>query len=413
MDAVKIKKHKKILGMSLVIILVLGGFWYKNRPRPEEVDFETMILNAQVAMESVPQDTPWTSEVLERFMPRLYVAKDSYKPVDFYSAYVTNSSLYKEGDKKELVKERATREDVTLYSSHKNYYLDYQVPYKKLLTDQDTGEDISSKFYGRVYRSVLDSNLGEIPLLYLKYNFAYPYSGLPEGTKWWKKIGAHLIGNPMTWHELDIHGAVHIVLHEESMTPLGVILAQHNHHRVYLKTIDFQWPEDDHLEIIVAKYSNEPYLLTDGTERYERVVGNPMDISFLFGLADKEPLAGGYDFIPKVEDAVVVEGQLLQLAFDDPLYRSVMSLGERKSVLGFSTWFMDGPPGMDFYAMPDLLDLSNTLAFWYIDDQDETYKKMLEETDLSSMNLEIEDLLIYQKKKMYQHLKEIIEELEM
>jgi hypothetical protein len=403
------KLRKRYIALGLLAVVVVGtAYWYANRPDYEDFDFEAMILEADIQMESVPQEDPMTSDLLERFKPRLYVAKDSYKPVDFYADYVDQSTLYRteDGDKI-LVSDQATTEELMTYSGESDYYIDYQIPYQQLLVE-DYQSSNSPKFYGRVYRSELKTESEAIPLLFLKYSFAYPYSGLPEGTKWWKKLGGNIIGNTMTWHELDIHGAVHIVLHEETLKPLGVILAQHNHHRVFLNEIDIEWPEDERLEIVVAKYSNEPYLLTDGQERYERVVGNPFDIEFLFGITDKEPLTAGSDCVPKLEDTVEIEGEIVQLAFDDPLYTSSMGLGDRKTILGFRTWFMDGPPGMDFYAMPALLDLSNTMAFWYINPEDAEYLKLLNETELSFMTMEIGDLLAHQKQQMVQHLQEIL-----
>ncbi len=85
-----------------------------------------------------------------------------------------------------------------------------------------------------------------------------------------------------------------------------------------------------------------------------------MDIEFLFGLIDEVPLTAGYDCVPKVEDTIEIDSQLIQLPFDAPLYTSVIGLGNRKRIFDvFSAWFMDGPPSMDIYAMPALLDLSN------------------------------------------------------
>jgi len=399
-------KHYTIL--IIIMIVLLGLNTYINRPS-SDLDFETMILNADITMENISQEESIATELLERYMPRVYVAKDSYKPVDFYEQYVENSTLYSLDDKKTLIKTDVTKADLIENKDKKSYYLDYQVDYKSLLNSLEDSTEIPSKVYGRVYRSTLESEDASVSLLYLKYSFAYPYSGLPEGTTWWKKAGAGLLGNPMTWHELDIHGAIHIVLYEDTLEPVGVILAQHNHHRVYLNKMDLDWPEDQRLPIIVAKFSNEPYLLTDGKERYERVVGNPMDIEFLFGLTDKEPLTAGYDCVPKVEDTIEMDSELIQLPFDDPLYTSVMGLGDRKKILGvFRAWFMDGPPGMDFYAMPALLDLSNTLVFWYIDPEDETFKSLYESAELSFTNMDIEMLLDYQREKMVQNILEII-----
>lgn len=162
------------------------------------------------------------------------------------------------------------------------------------------------------------------------------------------------------------------------------------------------------MEIAIAKYSNEPYMVTDGKSRLERATGNPFDIAYLFALSDREPLTAGYDYVPSIEESLIVEGEIIQLPLDDPLYVSVLGLGNRPSIFGYSAWFMSGPPGMDFYAMPDLLDLSNTLAFWYINLKDETIVDLLHQARLDFRSMDIEQVLKYQKVQMLEALEGII-----
>ncbi len=122
---------------------------------------------------------------------------------------------------------------------------------------------------------------GETGLIFLKYTLVFPYSGLPSATSQLKLAGSNIIGDPLAWHELDIHGAIHVVLEEETMTPVGIILAQHNHHRVHVVNDDLEWPADNQVSIAFGKYSNEPYLADlNGDSRIERTVGNPMEMDF-------------------------------------------------------------------------------------------------------------------------------------
>ncbi|UCG38966.1 MAG: hypothetical protein JSV00_01665, partial [bacterium] len=53
----------------------------------------------------------------------------------------------------------------------------------------------------------------------------------------------------------------------------------------------------------------------------------------------------------------------------DPLYTSRMLLGEPRPFLGMYLG-RDGPPGSDYYTVPRLLPLGNTLKFSYLHDGD-------------------------------------------
>jgi hypothetical protein len=410
MTTEKRKRKHKMKAIILILGLIIGALIYVNNWNSpgDDFDFEAMILEADIDMVSIAQEDPLTISLLEKYKPRLYVAKDSYKPMDFYADYVVNSSLKQEGEETVLIKELASKDDLLTFKNDKSYFIDYQGDYKTLLTADQSLESIERPYYGRAYKSNLVAGDKSMPLVFLKYNMAYPYSGLPDSSSWWKKLGADVIGNPLTWHELDIHGAIHIVLNGDSYEPLGVILAQHNHHRVFLKDLDFTWPEDNQVEIVIAKYSNEPYMMTDGKSRLERAIGNPFDIAYLFGLSNREPITGGYDYVPSIEESLIVEGKIVQLPFDDPLYVSVLGLGDRPSILGYSTWFMSGPPGIDFYAMSDLLDLSNTFAFWYINPEDEKFVELFNNTEFDFMSMDIGPLLDYQKVQMVEALEGIV-----
>ncbi len=61
-----------------------------------------------------------------------------------------------------------------------------------------------------------------------------------------------------------------------------------------------------------------------------------------------------------------------------------MGLGDRKKILGiFRTFYLDGPPGIDFYTLPDMLDLAELMAFWDIDISDKVYKEIYSNSELS------------------------------
>lgn len=376
-------KTKYLILTGIIIGLVMFLKW-QFRVKGESF-FSQMIDQAENDMVALDQDD-YTRDLLERFKPTIYVDQTSFKPLDFYEDILPNASLMKSGMFDKKISDSISRDMLWDYHRKPLYYFDYQVSHSDELAR------IAKKvpIYGRVYKSYLEDK----ELVFLKYTLTFPYSGLPENVEWYKKIGSHILGNPKAWHELDIHGAIHVVLHEEKV--IALLLAQHNHHKTYLV--------DGPVSVVFSKYSNEPYLVTDGKNRLERTVGNPLDMSFLIGLSDKVPLTGGYDEIPSLEETIEVETFIEQLSLDDPLYKSSMSLGDRKKILGiFNTFYMEGPPGIDYYTMPDLLDLSNLLAFWYIN-PNTTYKEIYASLDLSFSNYDVKPLLDYQKERLYDTL---------
>ncbi len=393
-----------ILIIALVVIVI--NF---NSGSDEEFDFVESFLAYEDDMESINQEDPLTRELLERFQPRIFIAEGSYMPINFYNDYLPNTILKKSGRIDKTISDDVSRDRLYELGGSSEFYIDYGIAYKKALKFNE--KDVDPTIYGRIYRSSMGEGEDSIKLLFLKYNLVYPYSGLPEKTLSIKKLGSRLIGNPLAWHELDIHGAVHVVLREDDLKPLGVILAQHNHHRVYLAGMDFDLPEDSRVEIAISKYSNEPYLAFGG-ERDERVIGNPIKIEYLFGVSDKQPLTGGMDYIPNITDgAEEVECRLELLPLDDPLYTSSMALGDRKKLAGFyRLWYLDGPPGMDYYTMPQLKSMNDLMAFWYINPEDNKFFTLYNENVKSFTEFEVDKILEYQKKRFFDVVMEPIDD---
>lgn len=151
------KTKNKFKGKILIFCLLMAGLIYVSRQGSLEgdVDFEAMILETDTSMVSIAQEEPITRSLLEKYKPKLYVAKDSYKPIDFYGDYVVNSSLKKEGKKTSLIKEWASREDLLMFKNNKSYFIDYQGDYKGLLEADQSSTHIKRPYYGRVYKSNL------------------------------------------------------------------------------------------------------------------------------------------------------------------------------------------------------------------------------------------------------------------
>jgi len=161
--------------------------------------------------------------------------------------------------------------------------------------------------------------------------------------------------------------------------------------------------------ITMSSFSNEPYLSIDNNEpRYERTVGNPMDIAYLHNQTNKAPITGGMDYIPTIgEDTDELVLTLVQLDPTDLLYTTSMKLGAKKKLFGlFDLFYLDGPPGMDYYTMPELKNLADLMAFWDIDDEDERFFELYKEHIKSFKSFNAAPVLNHQKEKLYHLLKD-------
>lgn len=176
-------KHKVKVIILIFTLIIVALIYVNNRNLSgDDFDFEAMILEADIDMVNMPQEDPLTRSLLEKYKPRLYVARDSYKPMDFYAEYVVNSSLKQEGEETALIKELASKDDLLAFKNEKSYFIDYQGDYETLLIADQSLESIEKPYYGRVYKSNLVAGDKSMPLVFLKYNMAYPYSGLPDSS---------------------------------------------------------------------------------------------------------------------------------------------------------------------------------------------------------------------------------------
>lgn len=382
-----------ILLIPLLLQIILTHF----------VDIDKGEMESQAReMINLDQNDKAVTLLLNKYKPRIYIDGQSYFPMDFYNDYIENVSVKKVGYVIDRVQDGYDEWSLEELSQAGDLYLDYRVEYDEVLGKIP---DYDIPIYGRAYESILDLPGEEKTFIVLKYNVVFPYSGLPYKISNTQKLLATFIGDRMAWHELDIHGAIHVVLEKETMKPVSVLLNQHNHHRSFDIGDDFAWPDDNRVKIVYSTYSNEPYLLLEDNERYERTVGMPSDSAFLLGVEDQQPLMGGFDYLAPMEKLVEVPLTVEQLSLDDPLYTTRMNLGDRYKILGlYRIFFMDGPPGMDHYTMPRLNNLADLTAFWLID-LDSEYLEMYGRSKISFFNPEIEDLLLLQQKRYLERIK--------
>ena len=165
---------------------------------------------------------------------------------------------------------------------------------------------------------------------------------------------------------------------------------------------DLTWPENDRVAISISQYSNEPYLLpSGGSFRLVPASGNPLNVEFLFGGSGKVPLNGGYYKVFTLEGgAVEIDTVLKLISVDDPLYTAWIPLGDRRKVLGFwDTWYVRGPPGIDFYTLPELKNMADLMAFWFIDPHDTEFFSLMKKHVHSLDNYNISPVLRHQKER--------------
>jgi hypothetical protein len=180
----------------------------------------------------------------------------------------------------------------------------------------------------------------------------------------------HIAGlDPDNWHDLDNFVAVHIVLLNGN-TPIAVILAQHNHHRTYLIGKDIQLPSDGRFRFDIAQRSNEVYLSSNSKKRVRhRTIQWSIDLKYLLS-GEEQPLVHGYDITYGVNaGGKEIEYNLAFLSPCDPFYTAEILLGEPRPFFGHYIG-RDGPPGSDYYQLPELLPLGNILKFYYLQDDD-------------------------------------------
>ncbi len=365
----------------------------------------------------IPFSDDHDKELLQRYSPRLILPPGGRYPIDFYRDYLPYTLLRRYKDKA-VIKDEVTQADLRAYQEDTSVYLDLDK--KSFLAaglDQRVGERGVGPFdhrkpvvNGRVYREKveLSDEQGQkmtYDLIFLKYNVVFAISGLPAELPGGLRALLWLAGlDPDDWHELDNFVAIHIVL-DDTERPVAIILAQHNHHRSYVIGKDIPLPEDGHILFDGALRSNEIYPASDAPNPIRhRVV--PWSIYMKYLLSGEDPpFTRGEDVTYGVKvGGIEVKYDLAFLSPCDPFYTAKIMLGEPRPFFGKYIG-RDGPPGADYYNIPELLPMGNMLKFSYLHDGDPEDIKFIEKTiDLKSKKMEIEKIMEYGGRKLYRDL---------
>lgn len=346
--------------------------------------------------------------LLKRFKPEIFVSPHGLLPVDFYRFYLPNTVVRDICNNRRIVRRSPTREFLKSIERNRCYYLDYTGP---PFPCKECSDYIATG-YGRVFREVAsfrvsDTDIKEIPIVVLKYSFAFPYSGLPARLGFLKEAAVRIVADPERWHELDIHGAIHIILNR-SLKPMVLLLAQHNHFRSYVIGRDINLTQDGRISICFAERSNEPYPCPEGKKPiYYRAVGNPANIPYVIDGTSK-PMFSGEDMVygPYGGGEKVI--YILSFLPDkDPLYVSWIPLGDRQSVPFLGEFYRKGPPGMDLNTWPELKRYGDIMQFWYLRDGSHEDAKFMKDSMKGFFDVDFDRILKRNGRRLYYILKEM------
>ncbi|MFQ5456231.1 MAG: hypothetical protein ACE5EA_08525 [Nitrospirota bacterium] len=342
--------------------------------------------------------------LLKRYSPDIYISPHGIKPIDFYRDYLPKTEVVELiGNSKRVVKRSPDRRFLKKVERTKGYCLMFTGSFSDF-------EEVESVGYGQVIREVVrfrknSHEIVEKPMIFLRYNFVFPKSGLPARLPWYKEIGARILGNPDAWHLLDIHGAIHVVL-DETEKPVALILAQHNYHRTYLFRKDLKMPENGRVKISFAERSNEPYPYSDSSKPvFYWAADTPEKMEYI--LTGRHPtLKTGEDVVfGKNAGAIQVDYKLHFLPDRDPLYTSWIPLGDKlKLFYFFESWYRSGPPGMDLRTWPALKQYGELMQFWYVQNGDYQSASFMKENIRNFFDLDFEKILVRNGSLLYKDL---------
>jgi len=354
------------------------------------------------------QIDPATQALLKKFQPRIYIAPGGLLPIDFYRDYLPNTVI--KDDSGNIINQAPDRRYLKNIERNYGYYLDFQGEH---ITNTAVDlSDYTGAIYGRLYRETMnppegDSDAPPKQYLILKYSAVFSASGLPAKLPWYKDLGASIAGDADNWHELDIHGAIHILVNEATLLPEILLLAQHNHFRAYVIGKDIPaWGTDHQIMVCYAQRSNEPYPCPVGsTARAYRTVGNPGNFSYVL-TGENALWDGSEDVVFGAQaGAEEISYELKFLPSRDPLYVSWIPLGDKMKILGlFDSFYREGPPGMDMNTFPELKKYTDITNFWYFTEGDTRAAQLFKET-INGFDLgDTTPLLKYHSKKLWRAL---------
>jgi hypothetical protein len=118
----------------------------------------------------------------------------------------------------------------------------------------------------------------------------------------------------------------------------------------------------------------------------------------------------GYDVTRGVDaGGTEIDYELEYLSPCDPLYTAMILLGEPRPFMGRYIG-RDGPPGSDYYQLPELLPLGHLLRFYYLQDGDQEDIALIGRAiDRRKMTIDFEMILEYGGRSFIHDVRQLYE----
>ena len=292
-------------------------------------------------------------ELAKRFMPRIWVAPESWQPISF-DEYLSRAKLKRMSDDK-ILQDSPTVEDLQ--------DLSYAEQCSSYIHVGEVPPATPAPLYIQVFRDSSPIDVAE-QWTYIKYNPVFSWSGLAQEISWLASLGVVLTGgNAEKWHRLDIHTSAILAFNEEQEFKM-LTLAQHNHQHTFLTGIDL--PADTPPLLVAAVQSNELYL-DDGspTPQKHRVVPFFNKVSYLIEPEEKPWLWATDLTYGRNGGGVEIDFEPVFQEPAHPLADFAGLLAPPHRIFGIYIG-RDGPPGMNYYAPPSYIAMPDfvTMGFW-------------------------------------------------
>lgn len=325
-----------------------------------------------------PETDQELKDLLRRHAPAFWVSAGSCVPMDFYRQYVPLLRFHREGVSGEVLDRGIL----------KKFERDFSVNYE-LAASPDCLQNVRPPLYAYAWHEQMALADGrKVPVKVLNYAFSFYKSGLPAQLGFFQGMG--LFGRNDFWHYLDIHGAIFLLLNEQSQL-FSLVLAQHNHFRTFIVGADIS--QVNPIEICFAIRSNEPYLCPDKKKSFP-TAPTWQEMRFITTGMQK-PFLGAYDLVPEKKSRERLSYRLEFLRHRDPLITSWVPLGPEIKIWGiFSTFFRRSPPGMAIYTTPALLPFSKTAQYFYFDPSNDKAFTIHAENMKDFLNPEVERVFV-------------------
>ncbi len=414
-----LKKYPIII-MTVVILAAAGCVSKKTSYRTfaDHPGFKEYYSDLCSKSKPLPPITEDDQDLLRKYRPRLILPPGGRYPIDFYRDYLPYTVMRRYPEKT-IVAQKVTPDMLKANQDNTWVYLDLQLDRFRAagldrqpdLTEQQySDQQRKPAVYGRVYRETVTFPKGKgdlisRDLIFLKYSTVFATSGLVANLPRGFEPLLRIMGLDLEdWHELDIFGAIYVVLDEKEI-PIAVMLAQHNNHRTYLVGKDISLPIDGRMAFDIALRSNEIYPASDNTGPVKhRAVRRTLYMKYLLSGEDP-PLFRGYDITYGIRaGGKEISYDLAFLSPCNPFYTARMMLGEPRPFLGRNIG-RNGPPGADYYAIPPLLPLGNLLKFSYLRDGDPDDIAMIDRAiDLEKRKIDVVKIMEHGGRRFYHDL---------